>query len=137
MIRDPLGRLPTRLRLALAAALSLVALGLPWRTDTWAFGGCGSPGVCEQVARSVGADSPTRLFLVGAFLALAVVAARTRTPGTRRIARAGTGCLAVGAVLAAADRSVPVLICTLAGLALSAPPAWRNRPVFGTAPLGR
>jgi hypothetical protein len=142
VIRDPLARLPTGLRFGLAAVLSLLALGLPWRTAFWTFAGrCDGRGACgPEMARTTGAESPARIVLVGAFLALAAVAIRTRTPATRRIARAGTGCLAIAAALAAADRSVPILVCGLAALALTGPPAWRsgpNRRIFGTAPLDR
>jgi hypothetical protein len=137
-VRDPSAGLPTGLRLGLAAGLSALALGLPWSGRT---GSCDAGAACRAArAGLAGADSPARLFLASAFLALLAVTARPRTMATRRVARAGTGALGVVVVLAAAHRSVPVLLCALAALALAAPPVWRRsrKPaVFGAAASGR
>jgi hypothetical protein len=110
--RDPLDRLPTALRLGAAAGLCLAPMGMIW-TDT---------------PRTHVSEAPVRVFLVGAFLALALVVTRPRTFASRRIARAATVCLGVAALLAAGHRSPPSLICALAALALSAPPVWRRPP---------
>lgn len=156
-MRDPLARIPTTLRLWVAAGLSVVPLGMLWSfspglqtAGTTIYGGCDSDGFCTPDVYTPGiflpgqtttaSQAPIRVFLVGAFVALAYVAARTRTAATRRIARAGTVCLVVAALLAAGHHSPRALVCVLAALALSAPPAWRtprNRPVFGTAPPRR
>jgi peptidoglycan/LPS O-acetylase OafA/YrhL len=125
-MREPLAALTTAVRLRVAAGLSVLALGLRW-----------SP---SEGGGTVASQAPVRVFLAGALVALVYAAARTRSPETRRIGRAATVCLAVAAVLAAADRSVPVLLCVLAAVAFAAPPTWRNprnAGAFGTGPRDR
>jgi len=139
---------PTTVRLWAAAGLSLLPLGMVWTVTpglqtagTTIFGGCDSDGFCTPDVYTPGiylpggvvtaAQAPIRVFLVGAFVALAVAAARRRTPLTRRIARAGTACLLIAALLAAGDGASRPLLCVLAALLLAAPPAWRSRPSTG------
>jgi hypothetical protein len=117
---------------------------------TTIFGSCDSEGYCTPDVYTPGiylpghstlaSQAPIRVFLVGAFVALVYVAVRTRTAATRRIARAGTVCLVVASLLAAGHHSPRALVCVLAALVLSAPPAWRNprnHRAFGTAPPRR
>jgi len=139
---------PTGLRLWAAAGLSLLPLGMVWTVTpglqtagTTILGGCDADGFCTPDVYTPGiflpggvataAQAPIRVFLVGAFVALAVAAARRRTPLTRRIARAGTACLLIAALLAAGDGASRPLLCVLAALLLAAPPAWRSRPSTG------
>jgi hypothetical protein len=149
--RRPGGGVPTTVRLWAAAGLSLLPLGMVWTVTpgfqtagTTILGGCDSDGYCTPDVYTPGiflpgsvntaAQAPIRVFLVGAFVALAVAAARRRTPQTRRIARAGTACLLVAALLAAGHGASRPFLCVLAALLLAAPPAWRSTrsgPVFG------
>jgi hypothetical protein len=135
----------TRLRLWLGAGLCLLPLGLVWSATPGfltpgftIYGDCGYsveeyctldtyiPGAYLPGQHVFGAQASARVFVVFAALVLAVVAARTRTPGTRRLARAGTVAVGIAAVLAAANHAVLPLVCLLAALALTAPPAWRR-----------
>ena len=139
---------PTALRLWAAAGLSVLPLGTVWTVTpglqtagTTILGGCDADGFCTPDVYTPGiflpggavtaAQAPIRVFLVGAFAALAVAAARRRTPLTRRIARAGTACLLVAALLAAGHGASRALLCVLAALLLAAPPAWRSRRPAG------
>jgi hypothetical protein len=157
--RDPLARLPTALRLWAAAALCVVPLGLSWSFSSgflssgyYLYGDCGYsadayctpdqyvPGSYLPGHSTIVSQSPLRVFLVLAAVALAFTATRVRTEATRRVARIGTGAIAVGAVQAAANGASVVLICLVAALLLAAPPAWNNpaaRGVLDPASLRR
>lgn len=97
-----------RVAVLLAGLLIVLALGLPWTTDTtefvpgwmapsaciatsdgiWCSGGFVSPGFMMGSAAASGADSSARIFLVGA-LVLIVVASMRRD--TRWLGVAGAG----------------------------------------------
>jgi hypothetical protein len=140
---DPLSRLPTTWRLWAAAALCLVPLGLRWRETSGMlsspyiyYGDCAYsdnyyctpdqfvPGTYSPGFALHGFSSPARVFLVFALIVLALVAARTRTDATRRLARAATVAIGIAVVLALAGRSVPMLICTVLALVLTVPVVW-------------
>lgn len=146
--------LPTTARLWAAAGVSLLPLGMVWTVTpglqtagTTILGSCDADGYCTPDYYTPGiflpgdvmtaAQAPIRVFLVGAFVALAVAAARPRTQRTRRIARVGTACLLVAALLAAGHGASRPLLCVLAALFLAVPPVWRGvrtaprMPVFG------
>lgn len=103
----------TRVRLAAAAALCVTPLGVVEATR----------------------HAPARVFLLVAALVLAGCAARTRTPATRRAARAATAGIGVAAALEAAHGPSLALVCAGLALALTAPAVWRrHRPEPGQRP---
>ena len=107
MSRDPLSRLPTVLRLQVAAALCVLPLGLVRPS-------------------SLGVQAPARVFLLFAAAVLVLAATRTRTPFTKRLVRAATGALGTAATLALAYHAVLTLVCVVAALALATPLVWRR-----------
>ena len=121
---SPLRALRARTRIRVAALLCLVPLGLAWGPGT---------GPSE-----LGARVPARVLLVFAATALLLAATRAPTQATVRAVRAAAGAVAVGLVLAVADRAVPAVICLAAGQMLVFPVARPRKPgVFVPAPLRR
>jgi hypothetical protein len=138
--RDPFARLPTAARLWSAAALSALPLGLVWRVSAGFLspgyilpGSCGYvddgfcttdiyvPGYYSPGSASSGAEVPARVFLVFAAVALAVCAARRRTPATRRLARLACVALAVGLAFALGTRATLVCVVLVLAIALVVP----------------
>lgn len=141
--RLELSELRTPVRLWAAALLCLAPMGLRWsaspgylNTGYTIYGDCGYtdydyctpdyyvPGYYIPGKDVLVSESPIRVFLVLAAIAFLVAALRTRTATTRNLARGGTVCLALAAVLCAANNATLVLVCMLAGLALTARPVW-------------
>lgn len=121
-------------RLWAAVALCIVALGLVWSTSpgnlTPGHVGpnyCDSDGYCTPGSYTPGgyvpgrtefvSQSPIRIFLIAAALALVYVATRTGA-SAHRFTRAAIGCLGVAGVLAAAHRATLPLVCVAVALAL-------------------
>ncbi|GAB2485001.1 hypothetical protein [Jatrophihabitans fulvus] len=125
-------------RLSAAAALCVVPLGLVW-TKVEGFvtngyfgpGYCDYDGYCQPGVYTAGvyvpgstatvAQSPARVFLVAAAVLLVVVATRSRTAATLRLARLATASVVLAAVLAASHRATLTLACTVGALALVGP----------------
>jgi hypothetical protein len=142
----------TQVRLAIGAALCVLPLGLVWSTSPGfrtagyvIYGDCGYS--IEQVCTSdtyvpgsyfpgshiVGAQASARVFLVVAAVGLAYAASRTRTPATRRLARAATGAIGVALALALAQRAVLTVACLAVTLVLVVPLVLRS-PRTGSDP---
>ena len=148
MRSDPLAGVPTTWRLWGAAALCAAPTGTVWSSTftpgTTLYGDCGYsdgpycvpdtylPGTTSMTTV---AESPARVFLFAAIVALVFVAVRVRTPLTRRIARAATGSIAIAAVLAAQNGSRTLLVCTLLALVLTVPVVWGR--VLASTPVPR
>jgi hypothetical protein len=130
--------LPTVHRLWAAAALCVAPLGLPWSVTagfsgagTTVYGSCDGSGYCTPDfyvpgyfvpgTHTLVAQSPVRVFLVFAAVALVWVATRRRTARTLRVARLAIGAVLLAAVLAAANSVVVVLVCALGALGLVGP----------------
>jgi len=124
-MRARFARSSTSARLWAAAALSTVPMGLVWSPAG------GSSGHYLPGPATLGSQSPARVFLLGAAVALLYTATRTRTPGTRRVARLATAALLAGLALAAAARSPLTLVCAGFALALVVGPAWNTRSTGG------
>jgi hypothetical protein len=137
--------MPTRLRLALGAALCVLPLGMVWATGPGfvtvgyaIYGDCGYsveeycttdayiPGSYIAGAHVVGAQATARVFLVLSASVLAYAATRVRTPATRRLVRVATGAIGIALALALAERAVPATICLAAALVLVVPLVWRS-----------
>jgi hypothetical protein len=137
--------LPTRVRLAVSAALCVLPLGLVWSTSPGfltagyvIYGDCAYsveevcttdtyiPGGYLPGSHIVGAQATARVFLVLAALVLAYAAARTRTPTTKRLVRAATGAIGIALALALSQRAVLTLACLAIALALVVPLVWRT-----------
>ncbi len=144
MRSDPLGRLPTWLRLWAAAALCVLPLGLLWPARPGPLSlGYTLYGDCNYTANEyctpaafvpgsylpghavLAAQAPARVFLVFAAVVVAHAGSRVRTAATRRFVRAATAALGIVAALALADHAILPLVCVLLALALVAPLVWR------------
>ena len=137
--------LSTRVRLAVAAGLSALPLGLVWSTSPGfltpgflIYGDCDYsveevctqntyvPGAYIPGGHFVGAQASSRVFLVFAALVLLLAATRVRTPLTKRLVRAATGALGIALALAVSQRAVSTLACLSLALGLVAPLVWRT-----------
>ncbi|MDT4940850.1 MAG: hypothetical protein QOJ34_939 [Pseudonocardiales bacterium] len=137
--------LSTRVRLALAAALCVLPLGLVWSTSAGfltsgyvIYGDCGYtadeycttdsyvPGYYLPGSRVLGADASARVFLVFAALVLGYIAVRTRTAATRRLARAATVSAGIALALAVSQRATLTIACLAGALLLVVPLVWRT-----------
>ena len=136
--------LSTRVRLALAAVLCVLPLGLVWSTTTGfltagyiIYGDCSYsvetycttdtyiPGYYLPGSRILGADASARVFLVFAAFVLAYAALRTRTATTKRLVRAATVATGIALVLAVSQRATLTIACLAGALALAVPLVWR------------
>lgn len=146
---DPLARIPARARLWAAAVVALVPLGLLWSFTSGiydpgytSYGDCGYtdytyctpdtyiPGYYLPGHTSTVLQSPLRVFLVLAALALALAAAHRRTRATRSLVRAATCALGWAAVYAIGHGSFRVAALILLALLLAVPLVW-GRPNRG------
>lgn len=121
--------LPTRARLAAAAALCALPLGA-----SPGYRGVAAVTVAierfSDVLTERAAMPPAKTLLVLAGLALVWCATRRRTPPTRRVAQAATLGIGLAAAFAASRGATVTFVCASLALLLAAPPAWRRRGVF-------
>jgi hypothetical protein len=142
--------LTTRVRLALAAALCVLPLGLVWSASAGfltsgyiIYGDCSYsvetyctndyyvPGYYLPGSRVLGADVPARVFLVFAAVVLGLAAIRARTELTRRLVRAATVATGIALVVAVSQRATLPIACLAGALALVAPLVWRTPGIPG------
>jgi hypothetical protein len=136
--------LSTRLRLALAAALCVLPLGLVWSTspgfltagyiiygdcsysvETYCTNDAYVPGYYVPGSRILGADASARVFLVFAAVVLGLAALRTRTEALKRVVRAATVAAGIAFVLAVSQRATLTIACLAGALGLVVPLVWR------------
>lgn len=138
--------LSTSARLALAAALTVLPLGLVWSstsgfltTGIYLTGNCGYvdyvyctpdsyiPGSYIPGGHVLGAQASARVFLVFAALVLGFAARRTRTEASKRLVRVATGALGIALALAVSQRAPLAIACLIGALVLVVPLVWPRR----------
>jgi hypothetical protein len=117
MRRDPLRRVPTRVRLWIASAWCAAPLGLAWPAGS---------GHSVPVSQA-----PVRVFLALAIAVFAFCALRPRTAAALAAARVGCAALVVALALAAGHGAAPVVLCLAVAVVLTAPLVATRAPSAG------